>query len=141
MSYNLFLDDERQPRQVTWVKIPDVAWTVVRNYYEFILTIDKSGRPAFVSFDHDLADEHYHEMLKDCQKNNNGKLLFELSDTIQDHDYGQEKTGLDCAKFLVDYCIEHSYKFPEYSVHSMNPVGSERIRQYIEWAKTKVNTL
>jgi hypothetical protein len=50
--------------------------------------------------------------------------------------YGPEKTGYDAAKWLADHCAEKGVKFPRYVVHSMNPVGKERIDSYIENAKT-----
>jgi hypothetical protein len=81
-----------------------------------------------VCFDHDLADEHYAAMLKE-----NVDDPVKQIETIVD--YGVEKTGLDCAKWLVDYCVEKKKKFPPYIVHSMNPAGKERIAGYIENAK------
>jgi len=44
---------------------------------------------------------------------------------------GVEKTGLDCAKWLVDYCMDNNQKLPEYSVHSMNPAGGKNILEYL----------
>lgn len=117
MSYKLFLDDERIPRDVTWISIGLGPWEVVRNYDEFVDTIKTHGLPSHVSFDHDLADAHY-------------AACFEGS-----HNYGPEKTGYDCCKWLVEYVAEHNLKFPEYTVHSMNPVGTQNIRLYIETAK------
>lgn len=38
-----------------------------------------------------------------------------------------EKTGYECAKWLVSYCIDNKLKLPSYYVHSMNPVGAENI--------------
>lgn len=35
-----------------------------------------------------------------------------------DHDLGIGKTGLDCAKFLVDYCLENHLDLPKFIVHS-----------------------
>ena len=127
MTYHLFLDDERHPWSVSWVKIPEAVWQVVRNYDEFVETIETYGIPTFVSFDHDLADAHYVAMLNEVEG--------------RPSDYGTEKTGFECAKWLVDYCIDREIKFPGYEVHSMNPIGSKRIKDYIEWAKSKINTL
>ena len=61
--YYLFLDDERYPKQVTWVNLPLVDWVIVRNYNEFVKKIEEDGMPVFISFDHDLADEHYNEAM------------------------------------------------------------------------------
>ena len=52
MSYNLFLDDIRDPPR-------DAEYVVVRNYDEFVECVLQKGMPAHVSFDHDLSDLHY----------------------------------------------------------------------------------
>lgn len=44
-----------------------------------------------------------------------------------DHDLGEGKTGFDCAKFLVEYCLDHDIKKINFQVHSQNPVGKENI--------------
>ena len=44
-----------------------------------------------------------------------------------DHDLGLGKTGYDCAKFLVDYCLDNGITKINFSVHSQNPVGRENI--------------
>ncbi len=44
-----------------------------------------------------------------------------------DHDLGPGKTGYDCAKFLVDYCLDHDITNINFSVHSQNPVGKQNI--------------
>ncbi len=49
-----------------------------------------------------------------------------------DHDLGEEKTGYDCAKFLVDYCLDQNLKLPEFYVHSQNPVGKENIEKLLD---------
>lgn len=143
MTYNLFLDDERFPGDVTWVQLPSnmrINHKIVRNYEEFVYLIYHNGLPATVSFDHDLADEHYRHMLTDTTLNHYTTFIADDEGGLNvTFDYGAEKTGFDCAKWLVQYCINNKLKFPEYQVHSMNPVGAERIRQYIEWAKGKMN--
>lgn len=53
-----------------------------------------------------------------------------------DHDLGVEETGFDCAKFLVNYCIDHNLKLPDYQVHSQNPVGKENIEKLFEHFRT-----
>lgn len=44
-----------------------------------------------------------------------------------DHDLGPGKTGHDCAKFLVEYCLDNTINTISYTVHSQNPVGKENI--------------
>ena len=138
-AYHLFLDDERMPGDVTWCNLPSAKYAVVRNYNEFVQHILTFGVPAFVSFDHDLADFHYEAAMKDAQQNSKMKLLFEVADEIVDVDYGPEKTGYDCARWLADFCADRGAKFPKYAVHSMNLVGSVRIKQYVENAKKHLN--
>lgn len=142
MGFKLFLDDERKPGDVTWVN----GWVygqyeIVRSYYEFVNMIENFGVPEHVSFDHDLDDDHYVQMIVDMQKNSTGQLAYATAEKLIDHDYGPVKTGYDCAKWLVHHCIDHELPFPTYTIHSMNPVGSQRIAEYIEWSKDKFNFL
>jgi hypothetical protein len=116
--YNLWLDDQRLPHDVTWVNIPkDQHYSVVRNYKEFVDLITLRGVPKFVCYDHDLADSHY------CHGLNNDKIPY---------DSYEEKTGYDAAKWLVNYCMERGIKHPPYIVHSLNPIGKKNIESYIE---------
>ena len=121
----LFIDDERFP----YVKNPlldDVSayhytnyepfktkkWVIVRNYNEFIAKVEELGLPQICSFDNDLGDVDE-----------------------------AEKTGYDCAKWLCDYCQSNGLKFPDYYVHSMNPIGKVNIISYIENYKKFVEKL
>ena len=114
MSYNLFLDDLRDPN----LFLNDTkTWVVVRTYNQFVETITKQGLPNFISFDHDLADEHY--------------------EGIVDYDNYKEKTGYDCAKWLVEYCMKTNQSLPEWQVHSMNPVGRININMILSIYKDK----
>ena len=122
MKRYLFLDDMRNPQDVTWAVMPTCnKYDVVRSYDEFVAYIISFGIPEYVTFDHDLADEHYFAMTKE----NNGEAA----------EYGHEKTGYDCAVWLTDFCFDRQLKFPLYGVHSMNPIGKDRIINYVENAK------
>ena len=131
----LFLDDERNPGDVTWCALPSAKYAVVRNYNEFVQHVITFGVPAFVSFDHDLADLHYKVGFEELQASE----PWRLKDESATFDYGPEKTGYDCARWLVDFCADRGAKFPNYAVHSMNPVGGIRIKQYVENAKKHLN--
>lgn len=48
-----------------------------------------------------------------------------------DHDLGEEKDGYDCAKFLVQYCMNKDCDIPDYEIHSANPVGTKNISSYL----------
>jgi hypothetical protein len=102
-GYDLFLDDYRTP--------PSPAWVVVKNYDDFCKIISERGAPERISFDHDLADTHYNHL-------HGGLIPYESF---------VEKTGYDCAKWLVDYCIQNDINLPACTVHSYNVVGKQNI--------------
>jgi len=93
-------------------------WIVVRNYHAFISLIEGKGIPEIISFDHDLADEHY-----DYQEHLDGDY----------YDIMTEKTGYHCAKWLIDYCIDNNKELPAtILIHSMNPAGSLNIKSLFD---------
>jgi hypothetical protein len=122
-NYNLFLDDVREPYDAfLYTKDTDFSklkWTVVRNYEEFVKVISENYEngsfPAIIAFDHDLADEHYEH----------------LAGTIPYNEM-EEKTGMHCATWLVDFCIDNKMKLPIFKVHSMNPAGRANIKGLLE---------
>lgn len=123
----LFLDDIRKPLdvKVAWhggvfEEFPSLySWDIVRSYADFTKYILTRGLPTLISFDHDLAWEHYPQ--KDVS----------LITTI-DYSKFKEKTGYDCAKWLADYCVVNNLPLPDYMVHSFNPVGRTNIVQFLE---------
>lgn len=129
MSYKLFLDDIRLPEQVKWVELPLGPWIIVRNYDEFVKHIIKNGLPSYIAFDHDLADEHY----RPSMYNKDGHYTNYYTDGTF-----KEKTGYDCAKWLIEYCMNNNRIFPEYEVHSMNPIGKINIRSIVENFKATI---
>lgn len=55
-------------------------------------------------------------------------LLHGLPSFISfDHDLGLEESGFDCAKWLVDFCLDNEKQLPDFIVHSQNPVGKVNI--------------
>lgn len=112
--YHLFLDDERILRDVTWVELPLVEWTIVRKYNEFVQCITTNGLPKTISFDHDLAFEHY-----PIADNRPGRNI--------PYDTYKEKTGWHAAKWLVEYCKEKKQKLPKCFVHTQNRTGRMNI--------------
>lgn len=111
MTWNLFIDDERELADVTWApwqvreKYRNEDWVVVRSYADAMVEVLNRGFPSFVSFDHDLGHEKY--------------------------------TGYELAKQLIENDIisgdkesRRGYKFPEnfgFFVHSQNPIGKANI--------------
>jgi hypothetical protein len=127
----LFLDDIRIPKDAIGL-VPDKHnkfywendWDVVKDYNEFVLYVETNGVPEFVSFDHDLGDTAMDEYFRNVATK--GTL---------DYENIKEKTGFDCAKFLVEYCMDENQPLPDYLVHSANPVGKKNIELFLENAK------
>lgn len=124
----LFLDDIRNPKDAfPYTHQPiyissSVIWDVVKNYNEFVEYVTKHN-PKLISFDHDLADCHYAPM--DAQEN------YEQWKAWQDAQEHKEKTGYDCAKWLIEHCMNNNFQCPDFLCHSMNPVGRDNIIQIL----------
>jgi hypothetical protein len=120
MSYNLFLDDNENPRNIwTATKSPDYAvynWVTATDFDTFVEIIEKNGLPQRVSFDHNLSPEHdqYNTKIK----------------TIPYEEF-KAKTGYDCALWLVEYCIDHQCELPMWKVHSGKSVGKSNIESLL----------
>jgi len=75
-------------------------WVIVRDYFEFIDLVDKHfDEIDLISFDHDLA----------CYKD------------------GVEFTGKSAVDYLIDYCLDHNKKFPDWYAHTDNTSGKRNI--------------
>lgn len=55
-----------------------------------------------------------------------------------DHDLGTKETGVDCARWLTQYCINNKRRLPICSVHSMNVVGAENIKSILRSFKEHI---
>lgn len=110
----LYLDDVRTPK--------DMGWEVVRSYDEFVAHIRLHGLENYdvISLDHDLGDTAMDEYYNNVSPN------YTL-----DYNNIQEKTGLDCTKFLVAESMGKSIPLPQIYVHSANPIGSANIMGYV----------
>ncbi|MFB2120156.1 cyclic-phosphate processing receiver domain-containing protein [Parapedobacter sp. 2B3] len=107
MTY-LFLDDIRHPKDVLLYTTSSEnsvydsdGWRVVRDFHQFVDDITKNGLPDLISFDHDLGVDESGET----------KL-----------------SGYDCAKWLIDYVMDHQVPLPRILCHSQNPVGAANIK-------------
>lgn len=108
----LYLDDQRTPI--------NSRFDVVRNYTEFCDYIQSNGIPELISFDHDLSSEHIRYYLS-----NDGVI------DPQQYEKFEEKTGYDCAKWLLEYCDTNKASFNRIFVHSHNPHGTLNIMQLL----------
>jgi hypothetical protein len=109
MKWYLFLDDIRTVDQVGVSYPIEDLLIIARNMDDAIFFVRRYGIPQVIHFDHDLAEEHYVK--------------------------GQgDKTGFDFAKWICDHILDNNLDFPTdfcYTVHSMNPVGKEKIIGYM----------
>lgn len=105
----IYLDDVRTPLESDWV--------VVRSYDEFVNKISEIGleKIELISLDHDLDKSAMVEW---------GKNTFE--NYVINYDNIVEKTGLDCAKWLINQWNEGK-SVVEVVTHSANAIGSANI--------------
>lgn len=110
----IYLDDVRTPIDPTWV--------IARNYDEFVEIVNKFGLENIdtISLDHDLGEGAMIEYYTNVKHN------YTL-----DYNNIQEKTGMDCCKFLVNLSMDTNIPLPIMFVHSANPVGSANMMGYI----------
>jgi hypothetical protein len=102
---NLFLDDIRKP-------------------------IDASTYAQSRGINPDIYKKHW-IILRNYLEFTNWITKYGLPDLISfDHDLGEadEHTGMDCAKWLVNYCLDNKLALPEWAVHSANPAGYDNIK-------------
>ncbi len=135
MKKQIYLDDVRTPKEDIWV--------VVRNYDEFVDVVTSIGLKNIdvISLDHDLGDTAMTEYFTNVSPN----YKLDYSNIV-------EKTGMDCAKWLVNHYLDNydsqasrSVKkstgivFPLVYTHSANPIGSANIMGYINnfWMNQK----
>ena len=126
MKLLLWLDDIRDP--FTPIENDGGSWLIfspieqpytlywVKSYREFVDWIKFNGLPDAICFDHDLGME---VALKAREKGMSKRESRKLKQ--------KEMTGMDCAKWLVDYCIDNQLTLPLYNIQSANPVGKENI--------------
>jgi hypothetical protein len=110
----LYLDDIRTP--------VDDDWIVVRNYDEFVAQIKLQGLGNFevISLDHDLGEGAMVEYYTNVKNN-----------YMLDYNNIEERTGMDCCRYLVSESMNEKIPLPQIYVHSANPIGSANMMGYI----------
>ena len=110
----LYLDDIRTP--------VDDDWIVVRNYDEFVAQIKLNGLGNFevISLDHDLGEGAMVEYYTNVKNN-----------YMLDYNNIEERTGMDCCRYLVSDSMNEKIPLPQIYVHSANPIGSANMMGYI----------
>ena len=122
MKKRIYLDDVRTPISPNneWVDGVE-EWTVVRSYDEFVKTVTEIGLENIevISLDHDLGDSAMKEWHTNVYHN------YKL-----DYNNITEKTGYDCAKWLVEQWMDGKPIVDVYT-HSANAIGSANIMGYV----------
>jgi len=120
--YRIYLDDIRTPKSPNneWVEGIE-EWTVVRSYDEFVQKVNSVGLEniEIISLDHDLGDTAMNEWLHGVTKN------YSIN-----YDNITEKTGYDCAKWLVSQWMDGK-PVVRVVTHSANAIGSANIMGYV----------
>jgi hypothetical protein len=142
MKTLLWLDDMRDPLTNNWLQYSALSaphntiW--VKSYNEFVAWITENGLPDGINFDHDLADVHY-QPSKHYDESHPEYNKFDYNEWAKLQDF-KEQTGFDCAKWLVDYCMDNSLPLPKWYTHSHNPVGKMNIDSYLNNYFKSINT-
>lgn len=116
----LWLDDIRNPLEDNWLVFSpitptEVVW--VKSYEQFTKWIIENGLPEAICFDHDLGMDVALKARAKGMSKRKSRLLKQ-----------EEKTGYDCAKWLVEYCMDnYDCPLPLYNIQSANPVGKANI--------------
>ncbi len=109
----IYLDDIRTPH--------DPEWVVVRSFEEFVEKVNEIGLQNIevISLDHDLGDT----AMKEWHTNVYTNYTLDYSNI-------EEKTGYDCAKWLVEQWMDGKRVVTVWT-HSANAIGSANIMGYI----------
>lgn len=128
--YKIFLDDKLRPIDVYYKSNNPFyknQFVICTSYKEFTDHITKQYTqngiyPDFISFDFMLSDNNYILNSED------------YSVYFSDNMYN-EGNGVDCAKFIIDFCKDNSLKIPEYIIHDTNMTGRRMITKLFTLAK------
>lgn len=105
----VFLDDERNFEDVTWIQYP-------------------------IQYDDVKVFRTFNKFMNFCKNTNLVEVDFSFDHDIQDFVDGVEKTGYDCVKCLFDLAFDGlttiDLKKSLFVVHSQNPVGRQNIMSY-----------
>lgn len=113
----IFLDDERNPGDVSWIDYPEnIDWAIVRTVEEFkglinsmLYEFDSCPLPSYFSFDNDLGDN--------------------------------ELEGRHAARFLCDECAKFELPLPTCFIHTKNNQAQDNIKSILESYNKVFNTI
>lgn len=94
----------------------------MRKKKQIYIFIDDMRLPQKVKGDWTIVSRSYQEAIVAIEKYKEENLYISF-----DHDLGEEKTGYDVAKYLV----ENGIKIKGFTIHSMNVVGRKNIYELL----------
>lgn len=120
----LWLDDQRDPFSNDWSDwlskyspIRDSYFIVwVKNYNAFVDYVKSQGLPGAICLDRDLGEDVAKEKVKNGVSKRQARKQKK-----------ETKSGMDCAKWLVEYCLDNDLELPPYRIQSANPAGRDNI--------------
>lgn len=122
----LWLDDIRDPYEGGWgifspINLSESEFIWVKSYDQFTKWITENGLPDGICFDHDLGE--------DIAKDNVSKGMSKRKARSIKR---ESKSGFDCAKWLIEYCLNNNLDLPKYNIQSANPVGKDNINGLLQ---------
>ena len=116
MTWQLFIDDLRNPADVYSAAVPELApqtWTVARSSEEAVKLVQKLGMPTRMSLDHDLG----------ICSNGKGGTTTDIVPTF--------------LRWLANEFWDGSAMVPSYIIHSANPVGAKNMDSFmLSWYRS-----
>lgn len=99
---------------------------IINNLYNLLLDDERTLSEAYFITNNKIYLNHewkivrnYDDFVETIIENGLPKIIS------FDHDLGIDKSGYDCAKWLIYYCIDENIKLKsQILIHSMNPTGS-----------------
>lgn len=141
MNKRLFVDDLRFPttnhaymttEQKKFFNVEGTqGWDTVRSYEGFVNYIETYGLPTHLSLDHDLE---YKCVVSNPLLVNNNEIIINQQCRFDK----EAKNGLDCAKWLVEYCTKRNIDLPNYQCHSQNHYGKRDILELLDNYKKQI---
>lgn len=138
MNKRLFVDDLRFPTTNHAYMSDELRkpfyegeWELVRHYDDFVKWIETNGLPEYLSLDHDCE---YICVVDNPKLVNDNEIIINQQCRFDK----EAKNGLDCAKWLVDYCTKRNIDLPKYQCHSQNHYGKRDILELLDNYKKQI---
>jgi len=120
MTYNVFIDDQLRPFDVfnkTNNPIYKQQFVVLKSFAQFSEYVEEQFRkegtyPGFISFDFFLSP-----------------VTMQVTEdySVYQNDDSYKLSGLECAKWIVNFARKNNFPIPKYIVHDVNTTGRRLI--------------